>query len=225
MVHGNNKCHCSSRSSCSLSRFLYDTAVINYREVNYFSHTSFVHSCFRVKISLHQRSMAILDPSDHRKEHWNATTLQHNATLYKDMSSANRSSKDGIDIRLALEILSARSAEAHTHSENGEAGCHHHAPNGAAQMGQTIDLNQDTTNQTEDTEDDSANPVASAEETVEEKRKRVQEERDKRRADMKQKLESMSVKNLTNAVLDAQQQRVMTYREYERYVERLIYDL
>jgi len=135
------------------------------------------------------------------------------------MSSVNRSTKEGIDIRTALEILSARSAEGHVHSENGETGCHHHAPKGASQMGQTIDLNQDTSYPSESSKDTSADPAANTkEETIEEERRQLEEERGKRRADIQEKLESMSVKSLIHAVLETQQQRVATYRVYERYV-------
>lgn len=109
----------------------------------------------------------------------------------------------GIDIRQALEILSLRSSEPHTHSptENGDrAGCHHSAPKEASQWGQQIDLGG------EDITDES----------VEARREKLEIERAKRRIEIEEKLNSMSVKDLIGCVINSQHQRVVSYRTYDR---------
>ena len=119
-------------------------------------------------------------------------------------------SQKGIDFRKALEILSMRSAEdsASTkgNDENSTRG-KSSGLNGAKPMGQVIDLFGN----------DKATGCDSSE-VQEKKRKKMEEERIKRRSEIEQKLQSMSAKDLINAVLEAQQQRVATYRTFERCV-------
>jgi hypothetical protein len=120
------------------------------------------------------------------------------------------SPNDGIDIRQALDILSGRSGQEATHSE----GCCHHnsqeAPPNAESMGQTIDLLKEDTTDT-----------AMTAEEVEALQKRVEEERSQRKIELEEKLRSMAVKELLQTALEAQQQRVRTYGDYDRYVRIL----
>jgi len=124
------------------------------------------------------------------------------------MSSNNGepASKQGIDIRQALDILSARKSEAHSHTENG--GCHHHdAPEESKSMGQTIDLNKPAEPET---------PPETVDPDMEAQRQQLEEERAKRRIEIEEQLQSMTVKELIQAVTEAQQKRVTTYKDYDK---------
>lgn len=72
-------------------------------------------------------------------------------------------------------------------------------------MGQTIDL---MTTQSANTDESVEDPSARAQ--------RLKEEREERRAQIQEALQSMSTPELLKAVLQAQQGRVATYREYEK---------
>jgi hypothetical protein len=134
----------------------------------------------------------------------------------------------GIDIQQALSILSERSnaetsADAHnSDSTSGGCGCCHGAPTPehAKTMGQTIDLlaeNNSTKMMVVEEEDQEATSSLSKEEQEQEEQ-RLQEERSKERlAQIQKELNGMSDKELLQAILKAQQDRVATYREYERY--------
>jgi hypothetical protein len=125
----------------------------------------------------------------------------------------------GIDIETALSILSERTKDArndssHDHggSGGGCGGCHHGAslPENMKTMGQTIDLNKPTTTES------SSDTVLSDEERQKEEA-RIKAERAKRQEEIQKQLNSMSNKELLQAVLNAQEDRVATYRDYERY--------
>ena len=123
-------------------------------------------------------------------------------------NTARMTSEKGIDIRKALEILSTRSAEPHSHPENGDGGCHHNAPKAAIQWGQRIDLEGDTEDSHKDTTDES----------IEAQREKLEGERAKRRVEIEEKLNSMSVKDLLGCVIQSQHQRVASYRTYNKCV-------
>lgn len=125
------------------------------------------------------------------------------------------SSQQGIDIRDALAILSERSGEEHSHSENGGPGCHHHAPKGTETMGQTINMNESEekpASQMEESNDDNDNN----DQDVQAQQEQLDKDRAKRRIEIEEQLQSMTLKELLHAVMDAQQSRVATYRDYEK---------
>lgn len=109
-----------------------------------------------------------------------------------------------IDIQEALTILSARTEDPnHTH---GHDGCCHgaRAPENAKDMGQTIDMAAPT-------------PLPAPEEImIEEEQQKLGEERARRRQEIHVELERMKVRELLQAVMKAQQDRVAAYRDYER---------
>lgn len=130
------------------------------------------------------------------------------------------SNDEGIDIRQALEILSARSTSGddhhHHHHPSAAAaaagGCSHihpqEVPANAKSMGQTIDLLR------ENNITDSA--VVQQAQEAEALQNKVQEERAQRKQELEQKIQSMTVKELLQSVLEAQQERVRTYGLYNR---------
>jgi hypothetical protein len=137
-------------------------------------------------------------------------------------SSIVTSSQQGIiDIRTALEILSERSRPINQHRYRGHfassptSGCPHCVDTTiseeAKSMGQTILLHEEGANEANRT----AAPTITDQENLEEKRKALAEERSKRQVEIKTKLQSMSVSELIQAVLEAQRQRVATYREFD----------
>jgi hypothetical protein len=117
----------------------------------------------------------------------------------------------GIDIKQALEILSARSAQPDSEHHNHSEGCCHseEAPPNAKSMGQTIDMLREA---------GSAEVVKSAEE-AEVLQKKVQEDRDKRKSELDKRIQAMTVKELLQSVLESQQQRVRAYGIYNGYVK------
>ena len=143
----------------------------------------------------------------------------------------NSSLQKGIDIQKALEILAERTASSSQQQqqqqqhdsvaptalsssttqdkERGTCGCHassNEAPPNAANMGQRIDLNEVVpTNLTTNLSEEAAAL-----------QKRVQQERLQRQAELKKRLQSMMVEELLRTVLEAQEQRVLTYREFDR---------
>jgi hypothetical protein len=133
------------------------------------------------------------------------------------MSGTGTSSQQGIDIRDALEILSARSSEEHSHghSENGEPGCHHHAPKDSKTMGQTLDMNE-VEKQPESMMEESNDDNDNSDQDVQAQQQQLDEERAKRRIEIEAQLQTMTLKELLHAVMDAQEKRVATYRDYEK---------
>jgi len=155
------------------------------------------------------------------------------------MSSSDSSSQQqqqpqeqGIDIRRAMEILAARASEPHSHSENQRdaGGCDHahgskEVPEECRRMGQVIDIFEkvQVDNPDEemvcdaDAEDDVADSEAArAKKTLAEKKAALDAERSGRLEAIEIELRSMSVVELLDAVLEAQQQRVAAYRAYDR---------
>jgi hypothetical protein len=134
------------------------------------------------------------------------------------MSSSNTTSRTnqqskGIDIQQALSILSERSSshpESSSDPDNhhGGCGCHgSHAPENAPTMGQTIDLMASSPQPQQEQEE--------SKEDQEKKALRIQHERAKRQAQIQQELKGMTDQELLQAVLNVQQDRVATYRDYE----------
>jgi hypothetical protein len=135
------------------------------------------------------------------------------------MSGTN--SQQGIDIRVAMEILSERSGEehSHSHSEHGAGqGCHHHAPKGTeTMMGQTIDMNESEEEKPSSAMDESNDDGDDRnDEDVKAQQEQLDKDRAKRKVEIQEQLQSMTLKELLHAVMDAQQNRVSTYRDYEK---------
>jgi hypothetical protein len=123
-------------------------------------------------------------------------------------NTANQQNEAGIDINQALDILAQRTSEPNTHShpENGDGvGCHHNAPELASEWGQRLDLGGGD----DDTSDES----------VEARRHKLEAERAERRVQIEDALNSMAVKDLLGCVINSQQERVVCYRTYDRYVQ------
>jgi hypothetical protein len=141
-------------------------------------------------------------------------SIQEEETLRSAIMSGT-SRQQGIDIRVAMEILSERSGEEHSHSEHGGPGCHHHAPKGTETMGQTIDMNESeekpASKMDESNDDDDNN-----DEDVKAQQVQLDKDRAKRKIEIQEQLQSMTLKELLHAVMDAQQNRVSTYRDYEK---------
>lgn len=123
----------------------------------------------------------------------------------------------GIDIRQALDILASRNSHGHTHEHsyvhgNEQAACQRSATDETRAMGQTIDLNAPAN-------DSSASlQVERMAQTMEETKKELEKARKAREVEIRAHLKSMSVKNLLQAVMEAQCERVGTYRDFDRYV-------
>jgi hypothetical protein len=118
-------------------------------------------------------------------------------------------SKEGIDVRLALEILSQRSPEDHARGADGA--CSHKASEQHKALGQVIDLNP------QEQED-----INKRRELLEIEQNELAAEREKRLVEMKDKLLHMSVRELLLAVLEAQQQRVQTYHSYNSSLDAIL---
>lgn len=128
---------------------------------------------------------------------------------------ATESSRQGIDIRQALDILSARTSHDHSHSHSDKQdGCQKSATIESNAMGQTIDLNAPE-------EATIADPEAVAK-SMEEEKKKLERDRKTREEQIRAHLQTMSVKDLLQAVMEAQKERVATYRAYDGYVVALL---
>jgi hypothetical protein len=156
-----------------------------------------------------------------------------------------KNNQEGIDIRQALEILSVRAAQSNHHgeAENNEA-CHHHGvPQEAREWGQRIDLTAEGKwgdGEKEERHDGAANDSSSfsskkpktersdtdraSEDSKagEDQKRRPEEERTKRQAELVGKLQTMSVRELLRCVLESQQQRVATYKAYDIGLEQVL---
>jgi hypothetical protein len=117
-------------------------------------------------------------------------------------------SKKGIDVRLALEILSARASSEEEHQENHHACQHADISEVTKGMGQVIELDKSNG-------DDDSDPTTTIAD-FDDRQKQLQAERDERRAAIQEKLQSMTITDLLGTVLEMQQQRVQTYRTYDR---------
>ena len=126
------------------------------------------------------------------------------------MSGSNKNTQKGIDIQEALSILSVRTeSSSYQNDENGCGCCGGQVPKNAKQMGQTIDLFGEQTGEPE------VNPKQTKEDSEEEE-KMKQERAKKRREEIQLELNKMSERELLQAILKTQEDRVKTYREYER---------
>jgi hypothetical protein len=122
-------------------------------------------------------------------------------------TDATESSRKGINIRQALDILSARTSHDHSHSHSdAQAGCQQNATDESKAMGQTIDLNAP--------ERATPDPETIAK-SMEEERKKLDRDRKTREEQIRAHLQTMSVKDLLQAVIEAQRERVATYRTYD----------
>jgi len=125
-------------------------------------------------------------------------------------ANAASSPNQGIDISQALEILSARTSHDHSHSHSDEqADCQSSATEESKAMGQTIDLNASA--------ETAPNPEAVAK-AMEEQKQQLDQDRKLREEQIRAELQTMSVKDLLQAVMEAQRERVATYRTYDGYV-------
>lgn len=116
-------------------------------------------------------------------------------------------SNQGIDIRQALEILASRTSHdhSHSHSEDQAAGCQQSATDECKDMGQTIDLVSGET---------APDPAVLAK-AMEEEKQQLDQDRQAREEQIRAHLQTMSVKDLLQAVMEAQRERVATYRTYD----------
>ena len=127
-------------------------------------------------------------------------------------SEASASPQPGIDIRQALDILSSRSCHSHGHSHHSDSSCDVNIPKEATSMGQTIDLNQVT----KFSEEQSLEDVQEIADSLEDKRKELNETRETRESEIRAKLETMTVQELLHEVMTAQEGRVICYRDYDQ---------
>ena len=119
------------------------------------------------------------------------------------------SSNQGIDIQQALNILASRTSHDQSHSHlHEQTGCQQSATDESKAMGQTIDLNAYA--------ETSPDPEAAAK-IMEEQKEQLDRDRKARKEEIREHLQTMSVKDLLQAVMEAQRERVATYRTYDRY--------
>lgn len=143
------------------------------------------------------------------------STNEHNSTetpagTANDAPPPPSSSNQGIDICQALDILSARTSHDHSHSHSDEQdGCQQSATDESKAMGQTIDLNP--------SEEKVPDPEQVAK-SMEEQKEKLEQDRKIREEQIREHLTTMSVKDLLQAVMEAQRERVATYRSYDGYV-------
>lgn len=127
--------------------------------------------------------------------------------------------KRGIDIHKALEILGERSKEDtghHHHEHHGDSenakGCKHNAPEEAKHWGQTIDMDDDKI----------AEVVEKEEASLKAQKEVLEEERKKRRHDLETQMAGMTFKELVDLVFHTQEQRVATYRAYDKGLDGVL---
>lgn len=136
------------------------------------------------------------------------------------------SSNDGIDIRLALEILAKRSPSssraelteaAAVSGTNDSTAAATATINATKRLGQEIDMNAPSSAT-------KARIVESSPSTteIEVQRKRLETERIERRKKIEEELHSMTVKELLGIVFEVQQQRVQAYREYDSGLDEML---
>jgi len=130
----------------------------------------------------------------------------------------NNSSQQGIDVREALHILSLRNPEEHGHSHDHHhqhsslTACHEAPTKDAVNWGQRIDLGASESSSSNATSQEEA--VAN----IEKQKEQLEKERAERRAVIEKKLETMSISELLQCVMNSQEQRVATYRSYDKCV-------
>jgi len=152
------------------------------------------------------------------------------------MSTSSNKNLEGINIQDALSILSLRA------KSRGEGELSDEANPDKKRMGQTINLFQaDNIAEGENSVDSTSvsksdgcdcvrntaaiNAAPTLKETAEEetKRQQMESERKERELKFKRELETLSVKELLHAILGVQKERVVTYKEFDRYVKDLKY--
>ncbi len=120
------------------------------------------------------------------------------STNYPDESSTGQV-QQGIDIQQALSILSARSEPAEDHNDGCGFCQGSQIPESAKTMGQTIDMFASGAKEDEMHDDN-----------------RLVDERTERLSKIRVELDAMTDRELLQTVLKTQEDRVATYREYER---------
>lgn len=145
-----------------------------------------------------------LEPTDPPSAENSAATTHHHS---------DDAPQNGIDIRQALSILSARSEQMEEDSGKDGCGCcsGNEVPESAKSMGQTIDILATPTSK----HSEQAASSQTEEERVQEQQ-RLENERKERQENIRTEIQSMSEKELLQAVMQAQQERVATYKEYEK---------
>jgi hypothetical protein len=158
-----------------------------------------------------QRQLNLLngDKSIERSSGIKMTSNEPDESTRAPAAAAASSFKQGIDIRQALDILSARTSHDHSHSHsNVQDGCQQCATDESKTMGQTIDLNA------------LAVPAATDPEVVAKSMKEEKQQLHRvlkmRQTKIRARLQNMSVKDLLQAVMEAQRERVATYQSFDR---------
>jgi hypothetical protein len=145
-------------------------------------------------------------------------------------TSNNHSNTSGIDFRQALEILSLRAAESTSSNENANhpdvrslhsgstsvSSCpccrQPSVPESVKQLGQLIDLHPVSYS------DKSEVSSLPGDDELKRQKQELDATRSRRRQELLAEIQGMSVATLLRAVMAAQQQRVATYKSYDRYV-------
>ena len=125
-------------------------------------------------------------------------------------SISDSKASQGIDIRLALDILSQRSGEEHAAHSATLDYCGNHASEEKRELGQVIDLNPQEES------------LAEEQENLKAQQEELNIEREKRRSELQTTVDSMSVREQLQAVLEAQQQRVQAYQQYNKGLDSVL---
>jgi len=152
-------------------------------------------------------------------EQSSSTASEQPSTVHDSTTTTTKSSTTGIDIQDALTILSERSSqkegEHHKHNDNingggggGGCGCNQSIPKGGKSMGQTIDILEPKNDKDND------------EMSLEEKKKLLEQERLERSKKIQEELQNMTSSELIKTVLQAQQDRVVTYKLYDEGLQQ-----
>lgn len=111
---------------------------------------------------------------------------------------------DGIDLQEALQILADRQLGEHHHNNH----CDHAPTTNAVHWGQSINLGAFDTGDGEICD-------TSSHASLMDQKERLDLERSQRREILQQRLASLSATQLLRCVLDAQEKRVVTYRDFD----------
>jgi len=145
-------------------------------------------------------------------------------------ATTTTNAQSGIDIQKALDILADRSScpAAHNHSHNhshedtntegraNAAGCQAYQTESLRGMGQTIDLDATAATTANNNNGNSGEDAIEVDEELQ--REQMAEQRKQRNEELQAHLRSMTIQELLETVLETQQQRVATYKEYNEYV-------
>ena len=132
--------------------------------------------------------------------------------------SNGSSSKDGIDIREALEILSLRKDD-HSQEPGGGDACpcctKSNLPHEQAKSwGQRIDMATSGVN------DEGGGMDPPGDQQLEQEQAAIARQRKARQAEWKSRMDVLSTRELIRCVIQTQEDRVAAYRMYDRYVRR-----